>query len=229
MDYISNNPLSIPHYRTPMEYARHLKKSGKKSGKRNSDSSNDKTTVGLKGKSRDAADKASDADADADPRVKLQRRWKWLHWSLNSNNAGQEESKLLDASSSRPAPSSYQSSEHTVKSENHSPSPSPSRPGSSGKAVSDTEPNDEAALSIKQTANISMPYFHDRPNDFTPFVDQTPLSIATNSPIELVANLLGRLGVSYLAVVEKGVYRGAIFKKAYIGYVKELEEGGYVH
>ncbi|KAJ2362561.1 hypothetical protein H4S01_004723, partial [Coemansia sp. RSA 2610] len=75
---------------------------------------------------------------------------------------------------------------------------------------------------------ITVPCYKHRLNDFTPFVDQTPLTISPNSPIELVANLLSRLGVSYLCVVDKGVYCGVIFKKAYIGYVKELEEAGYV-
>ncbi|PIA14274.1 hypothetical protein COEREDRAFT_47288 [Coemansia reversa NRRL 1564] len=75
---------------------------------------------------------------------------------------------------------------------------------------------------------ISMPHFKDRPNDFTPFVDQTPLTISANSPIELVANLLGRLGISYLCVTDGGTFCGVIFKKAYIGYLKELEEAGYV-
>ncbi|KAI9474433.1 clc channel [Coemansia mojavensis] len=77
-------------------------------------------------------------------------------------------------------------------------------------------------------STINVPQYKDRLNDFTPFVDQTPLTISANSPIELVANLLSRLGISYLCVVDKGVYCGVIFKKAYIGYVKELEEAGYV-
>ncbi|KAJ2354523.1 hypothetical protein GGF43_003214 [Coemansia sp. RSA 2618] len=77
-------------------------------------------------------------------------------------------------------------------------------------------------------STVAVPYYKERPNDFTPFVDQTPLTISANSPIELVANLLSRLGISYLCVVDKGVYCGVIFKKAYIGYVKELEEAGFV-
>ncbi|KAJ2750406.1 hypothetical protein H4S06_004382 [Coemansia sp. BCRC 34490] len=77
--------------------------------------------------------------------------------------------------------------------------------------------------------NVTIPYFQDRPNDFTPFVDQTPLTISPNTPIELVASLLGRLGISCICVADKGIYCGVIFKKAYIGYAKELEEAGYVH
>ncbi|KAI8318241.1 hypothetical protein GQ54DRAFT_300610 [Martensiomyces pterosporus] len=229
MDYISNNPLAIPHYRTPVEYTK------KKGRKAKGDS---------RGKRKDRVEVAA---SEEEPLAKLQRRWKWLHWTLRPNaasdanatpNAGDSARPLLDSSSAAPqSVPSYQSSEQTIRSDVSSPN---SRPGS-GRTLSDSDHHhseadeeeglveDEAVPPSRQTANISMPYFQDRPNDFTPFVDQTPLTIATNSPIELVANLLGRLGVSYLTVVEKGVYRGVIFKKSYIGYVKELEESGFTH
>ncbi|KAJ2778488.1 hypothetical protein H4R18_004559 [Coemansia javaensis] len=93
-------------------------------------------------------------------------------------------------------------------------------------AASASHPSPKPAQN--NTNTIAVPCFQERPNDFTPFVDQTPLTISPSSPIELVANLLSRLGVSYLCVADKGVYCGVIFKKAYIGYLKELEEAGYV-
>ncbi|KAJ1733871.1 hypothetical protein LPJ61_001352 [Coemansia biformis] len=98
----------------------------------------------------------------------------------------------------------------------------------SGSTGGDTDGSPHSSPKPAPNTTIAMPYFQERPNDFTPFVDQTPLTISPNAPIELVANLLGRLGVSYLCVADKGVYCGVIFKKAYIGYAKELEEAGYV-
>ncbi|KAJ2161927.1 hypothetical protein GGF46_001118 [Coemansia sp. RSA 552] len=140
-----------------------------------------------------------------------------LWWGLLGRRSSDPAAKPLldpDAAASRQQP--YQAGTQV------DPAP-PSEEDAQPASSSHTSPD----LSSAQNAAVPMPFYKDRPNDFTPFVDQTPLTISANSPIELVANLLSRLGVSYLCVVDRGVYCGVIFKKAYIGYVKELEEAGY--
>ena len=60
----------------------------------------------------------------------------------------------------------------------------------------------------------------------TPYVDQAPMAVLENTPIELVMDLFAHLGVSYLCVTNQGQYRGIIFKKRFLGYLNELEEAG---
>ncbi|KAJ2341364.1 hypothetical protein GGH92_005842, partial [Coemansia sp. RSA 2673] len=209
MDYVAQDPTAIPHYRTPVGYVKAKAKAKDKNSK---------------GKGHDASETSLPVDqVSSSPLDKLRKQWKQLR---ASNDLATK--PLLDVAMSAQLPS-YQSSEQTASSDH---------PASSSKSSAcgdelDTNENDTALPEILGKSSllahncITLPHFQDRPNDFTPFVDQTPLTISTNSPIELVANLLSRLGVSYLCVVDKGVYCGVIFKKAYIGYVKELEEAGF--
>ncbi|KAJ2442621.1 hypothetical protein GGI03_008162 [Coemansia sp. RSA 2337] len=209
MDYVAQDPTAIPHYRTPVGYVKAKAKAKDKNSK---------------GKGHDASETSLPVDqVSSSPLDKLRKQWKQLR---ASNDLATK--PLLDVAMSAQLPS-YQSSEQTASSDH----PASSSKSSACGDVLDTNENDTALPEILGKSSllahncITLPHFQDRPNDFTPFVDQTPLTISTNSPIELVANLLSRLGVSYLCVVDKGVYCGVIFKKAYIGYVKELEEAGF--
>ncbi|KAJ2557361.1 hypothetical protein EV175_001393 [Coemansia sp. RSA 1933] len=207
MDHISHDPNSIPHYRLPLSYVK-ARDRQKRSG---------------------AADDEGGSSTD-DPHGQsalfagIGRKFKLLFASQETESTPPAEPPLLtsaDSGSTGNTSHSYQSNGHTVRpdSSNHSEEASSS-------ASSDCR--NSAPHQVAHN-NVHIPYFQDRPNDFTPFVDQTPLTISPNAPIELVATLLGRLGVSSLCVVDKGIYCGVIFKKSYIGYAKELEEAGYIH
>ncbi|KAJ1897133.1 hypothetical protein LPJ81_004594 [Coemansia sp. IMI 209127] len=201
MDQIAHDPNSIPHYRMPLSYVK------ARDRRRNSSPVND-------------------ASASDSPLLSgLRKRWGLLFASsAEAESRPPADPPLLaaDADCAGNSSHSYQSNGRTAR------PASSSRSGeSSSSGSSNTQPNNAPQLAAHN--NVSIPYFQDRPNDFTPFVDQTPLAISPNAPIELVATLLGRLGVSCLCVVDKGIYCGVIFKKAYIGYAKELEEAGYIH
>ncbi|KAJ2726707.1 hypothetical protein GGI07_000432 [Coemansia sp. Benny D115] len=218
-NYIAHEPTAIPHYRTPIAY---VKAKGRKGSKV-------KTSGGIDVPNEQVTS----------PLSHLQNQWTILRkkFSPGSNSpVDPADAKPLLATTvtSQQLPS-YLSSGHTSasaqsESEQYSSARSDGEEegnlsGQSNHSGNSEHPNESSQMS--HMYSTSVPYFQDRPNDFTPFVDQTPLTISTNSPIELVANLLSRLGISYLCVVDKGVYSGAIFKKAYIGYVKELEEAGF--
>ncbi|KAJ2869347.1 hypothetical protein GGH93_006187 [Coemansia aciculifera] len=213
MDYVAQDPTAIPHYRTPVGYVKAKAKA----------KANPKDRDG-KGKGHTTPETSLSVDqVSSSPLDKLRKQWKQLR---ASNDLATK--PLLDAAMSAQLPS-YQSSEQTASSDHPTSSSKSSACGDILDANEDNTALPEPLGKSRLLAHncITLPHFQDRPNDFTPFVDQTPLTISTNSPIELVANLLSRLGVSYLCVVDKGVYCGVIFKKAYIGYVKELEEAGF--
>ncbi|KAJ2389490.1 hypothetical protein GGI23_005826 [Coemansia sp. RSA 2559] len=200
MDHITHDPTSIPHYRMPLSYVKARDRQRNSSPADNASTSNSPLISGLR------------------------KRWRLLFASSLEPDSPPADSPLLaaDAAGAGDNSHSYQSNGRTAR------LASSSRSGeSSSSGSSNTQPNNAQQQAAHN--NISIPYFQDRPNDFTPFVDQTPLAISPNAPIELVATLLGRLGVSCLCVVDKGIYCGVIFKKAYIGYAKELEEAGYIH
>ncbi|KAI9504993.1 hypothetical protein GGI25_001781 [Coemansia spiralis] len=216
MDYIAHDPTSIPHYRMPISYA--------------------------KARDRQAKDSSADTDSSHLPSRQgettlasaLRKKYKLLfrkHTVNNSTDAAAAAKPLLQSNVSNDM-QSYQADGHTLRpaggsSSVASSSRSSSNSGKHNDTTNTSVSGDNDAVQRTTHSGIPIPYFQDRPNDFTPFVDQTPLTISSNSPIELVANLLGRLGISYLCVVDKGIYCGVIYKKAYIGYVKELEEAGY--
>ncbi|KAJ2905968.1 hypothetical protein GGI21_004098, partial [Coemansia aciculifera] len=210
MDYIAQDPTAIPHYRTPVDYTKAKAKTGAKA------------TRG-KGKGHDTAVGCQSAEhISSGPLDKLRKQWEQLQAASLATTGDLTTRPLLDTATSGQV-SSYQSNDQTARCGQ----PMAFSSSSSSSKGGDATPELVGKSPLLAHNCITMPHFQDRPNDFTPFVDQTPLTISTNSPIELVANLLSRLGVSYLCVVDKGVYCGVIFKKAYIGYVKELEEAGF--
>ncbi|ORX84354.1 hypothetical protein K493DRAFT_239296 [Basidiobolus meristosporus CBS 931.73] len=66
--------------------------------------------------------------------------------------------------------------------------------------------------------------FENHLNDLTPYMDQAPLTVTENSPMELVLELFSKLGVRYVCVVSHGQYVGMIHKKRLLAYLKEYEQ-----
>ncbi|KAF1961870.1 voltage-gated protein/chloride channel-like protein [Byssothecium circinans] len=61
-------------------------------------------------------------------------------------------------------------------------------------------------------------------SDFTPFIDPAPVSLDVHSPMDLVYECFVKLGLRYVCVLRDGKYAGMIHKKAFVKYIKELEE-----
>ncbi|KAK3176919.1 hypothetical protein OEA41_008245 [Lepraria neglecta] len=66
---------------------------------------------------------------------------------------------------------------------------------------------------------------HD-PTDFTPYIDPAPVALDIHSPMDLVFQCFVKLGLRYICVLRDGQYAGLIHKKAFVRYIKELEEQG---
>lgn len=60
-------------------------------------------------------------------------------------------------------------------------------------------------------------------NDFTPYLDQAPLTVSINASMELVLELFVKLGVRYLCVNHRnGMFVGVIDKKILLMYLRDL-------
>ncbi|KDR75843.1 hypothetical protein GALMADRAFT_248571 [Galerina marginata CBS 339.88] len=63
------------------------------------------------------------------------------------------------------------------------------------------------------------------PFDFTPYMDQAPLTLANNSPMELVHQVFVKLGARYVVITDTdGLYEGVIDKKVWLAFLSDLEE-----
>ncbi|EMD37662.1 hypothetical protein CERSUDRAFT_114309 [Gelatoporia subvermispora B] len=63
------------------------------------------------------------------------------------------------------------------------------------------------------------------PFDFSCYMDQAPLTVQTNSPLELVQQYFTKLGARYIVVTDvDGYYEGVIDKKTWLAFLGELEE-----
>ncbi|GBE80600.1 hypothetical protein SCP_0303150 [Sparassis crispa] len=63
------------------------------------------------------------------------------------------------------------------------------------------------------------------PFDFSCYMDQAPLTVQSNSPLELVQQFFTKLGARYVVVMDTdGYYEGVIDKKAWLAFLGELEE-----
>ncbi|KAL1635096.1 hypothetical protein SLS56_001848 [Neofusicoccum ribis] len=62
--------------------------------------------------------------------------------------------------------------------------------------------------------------------DFTPYIDPSPVSLEYRSPMDLVYECFVKLGLRYICVLRDGRYAGLVHKKAFVKYMKELEEEG---
>ena len=61
------------------------------------------------------------------------------------------------------------------------------------------------------------------PADMLPYIDQAPMALDTHSPMNLVYQCFGKLGLRYICVLDEGEYRGMVHKKAFVRYCKTLE------
>lgn len=62
------------------------------------------------------------------------------------------------------------------------------------------------------------------PTDFTPYIDPAPVALDISSPMDLVFECFVKLGLRYVCVLREGKFAGLLHKKAFVRYVKELEE-----
>lgn len=63
------------------------------------------------------------------------------------------------------------------------------------------------------------------PFDFSIYMDQAPLAIQSNSPLELLHQFFVKLGARYVVVTDTdGDYEGVIDKKTWLAFLSELEE-----
>ena len=62
--------------------------------------------------------------------------------------------------------------------------------------------------------------------DLTPYIDPAPMALDIHSPMDLVFQCFVKLGLRYICVLKDGRYMGLVHKKAFVKYIKELEEAG---
>ena len=62
--------------------------------------------------------------------------------------------------------------------------------------------------------------------DFTAYIDPAPMALDIHSPMDLVFQCFVKLGLRYICVLKDGRYTGLVHKKAFVKYIKELEEAG---
>ncbi|KAI0829819.1 chloride channel [Trametes gibbosa] len=80
------------------------------------------------------------------------------------------------------------------------------------------------ASSISSLAEAGSNFIGTDPYDFSCYMDQAPLTVQDNSPIELVQQLFTKLGSRYVVVTDTdGHYEGVIDKKTWLAFLDELE------
>ncbi|TFK25687.1 voltage-gated chloride channel [Coprinopsis marcescibilis] len=63
------------------------------------------------------------------------------------------------------------------------------------------------------------------PYDFTPYMDQAPLTLTIHSPLEMLHRFFVKLGARYVVVVDSdGLYEGIIEKKNWLAFLSEFKE-----
>ncbi|RDB25370.1 H(+)/Cl(-) exchange transporter 5 [Hypsizygus marmoreus] len=61
--------------------------------------------------------------------------------------------------------------------------------------------------------------------DFSDYMDQAPLTVQSNSPLEMVHQFFSKLGARYVVVTDtEGIYEGVIDKKTWVAFLADLEE-----
>jgi len=61
--------------------------------------------------------------------------------------------------------------------------------------------------------------------DFSDYMDQAPLTVQSNSPLEMVHQFFVKLGARYVVVTDAdGLYEGVIDKKTWVAFLADLEE-----
>ena len=64
------------------------------------------------------------------------------------------------------------------------------------------------------------------PTDLAPYIDPAPMALDIHSPMDLVFQCFVKLGLRYICVLRDGQYAGLVHKKAFVRYIKELEDAG---
>jgi chloride channel 3/4/5 len=62
------------------------------------------------------------------------------------------------------------------------------------------------------------------PADLTPYIDPAPVVLDMHSPMNLVYQCFVKLGLRYVCVLNEGEFKGMVHKKAFVRYVKSLEQ-----
>ncbi|KAG5513580.1 hypothetical protein PMAC_001012 [Pneumocystis sp. 'macacae'] len=63
------------------------------------------------------------------------------------------------------------------------------------------------------------------PTDLRSCVDNAPISLNKNAPMELVYELFSKLGLRYLCILDGSDFIGVVHKKRFVRYLKEIEKG----
>ncbi|KII92590.1 hypothetical protein PLICRDRAFT_102840, partial [Plicaturopsis crispa FD-325 SS-3] len=83
---------------------------------------------------------------------------------------------------------------------------------------------DNMASSVSSLID-STPRLGTDPFDFSVYMDKAPLTVQSNSPLELVHQFFVKLGARYVVVTDTdGLYEGVIDKKTWLAFLSELEE-----
>ncbi|KAK0460988.1 chloride channel [Desarmillaria tabescens] len=82
-----------------------------------------------------------------------------------------------------------------------------------------------SAFSYHSLASSMLQDYSADPLDFSIYMDQAPLTVQSNSPLEMVHQLFVKLGARYVVVTDvDGFFEGVIDKKTWLAFLSELEE-----
>jgi len=62
--------------------------------------------------------------------------------------------------------------------------------------------------------------------DLSVFVDRTPIMMGKDTPVEVVAELFGKVGCRYICIVEDGKGVGVVIKKRFLMFMEEMAKRG---
>jgi len=58
--------------------------------------------------------------------------------------------------------------------------------------------------------------------DISMFVDRTPIMLGRDTPVEVVAEVFGKVGCRYVCIVEEGKGVGVVIKKRFLMFMQEM-------
>jgi chloride channel 3/4/5 len=58
--------------------------------------------------------------------------------------------------------------------------------------------------------------------DLSIYVDRTPLMLGKETPVEVVAEVFGKVGCRYVCIVEEGKGVGVVIKKRFLMFMEEM-------
>ena len=61
-----------------------------------------------------------------------------------------------------------------------------------------------------------------RGEDLSVFVDRTPIMLGKDTPVEVVAEVFGKVGCRYVCIVEDGRGVGVVIKKRFLMFMEEM-------